>query len=243
MMDLEYGQSTRPCAIIEGVNMRNPVQRSVVGFLATVMAGTAWGSAAAKEGDILLRLRAIGIVPIDSSEGIQPDLVTTGLSPGNAVVPELDVTYMVLDNFGVELIAATSHHDIKATGALSNLGNVGEAWLLPPTLLAQYHFIPDGPVRPYVGAGLNVTFTYGEQAQGSLKTALGQSTKLELGNSVGWAAQAGVDIQLTDDIFLNLDVKYIDIDIDAKITTGAVTRTDTVHIDPVIIGIGIGMRF
>lgn len=42
---------------------------------------------------------------------------------------------------------------------------------------------------------------------------------------------------------MNLDVKYIDIDVDAKLTSGGVIRTTDVSIDPIIFGVGIGYRF
>lgn len=223
--------------------MRDSFKRIVISSIIAAVASIAGGQVLAKEGDILVRLRTIGLFPLDDSTGIGPDLLTTGLSPSDAVVPEVDFTYMATDNIGVELIVASSQHRIRATGALSSLGKIADVWLLPPTLLAQYHFLPNGSIRPYVGAGLNVTFAYLEKTHGSLKNALGQSTTVSIGNSVGWAVQGGVDIQLTDDVFLNLDIKYIDLDVDVKIRTGATTRTADVNINPLVIGIGIGMRF
>src|SRR5688572_9507101 len=65
-----------------------------------------------------------------------------------------NVTYMFAPNWGVELLAALPFlHEITLNGA----GAVAETDLLPPTLSAQYHFNPNGRVRPYVGAGLNYT--------------------------------------------------------------------------------------
>ncbi len=55
--------------------------------------------------------------------------------------------------------------------------------------------------------------------------------------------QAGVDIDLGERFFLNLDAKYIDIDTTAKLRTGALVNRVNVSLDPVVAGIGIGMRF
>lgn len=66
---------------------------------------------------------------------------------------------------------------------------------------------------------------------------------MKLDNSFGWAAQAGVDIGVDENWFVNLDVKYIDLDVDAKITTGGTRRTTEVEINPVIVGAGVGYRF
>jgi outer membrane protein len=201
---------------------------------------------ALEAGDILVRARGIAVVPMgDSNGGLRPGLTTSGLEAQPMGVPELDFTYMVTDNIGVELILATSPHDLDVTGALSSLNKGAEVWLLPPTLLVQYHFMPDQSIRPYIGAGVNVTFTYAEDASASLEAALGGPTNVSINNSIGWAIQAGVDIDLDDRWFLNFDVKYVAITVDADIdtpSTGGQLDIE-VDIDPIIAGIGIGYRF
>lgn len=199
--------------------------------------------AALEQGDWLVRLRGIGVFPTDDSGGISPDLLTSSLEAQPAVMPELDFTYMATDNIGLELILATTPHDVDGEGAISGLDKVADSWLLPPTLLVQWHFLPKAQIRPYVGAGLNYTITYGEDATSSLEAALGGPTKVKLDDSFGWAVQAGVDVGIDENWFVNLDVKYIDIDVDAEITTGGTRRSADVSIDPVIVGLGVGYRF
>jgi len=198
---------------------------------------------ALEAGDVLVRLRGIGVVPTAESDGIGPDLTTSRLDPQPAVVPELDITYMATKNIGIELILATSPHDLDMTGALSSLNKSAESWLLPPTLLIQYHFMADGSIRPYVGAGVNYTISYAENASGSLETALGGGTDVSAGNSWGWAVQAGVDVDIDDRWFVNLDVKYVAISLDTTLTTGGVQRQTDVDINPIIVGVGVGYRF
>ncbi len=113
---------------------------------------------------------------------------------------------------------------------------------LPPTLTLQYHFIPSGKFRPYVGFGVNWTVFYSEDASSALTTAIGP-TSVSLDDSFGWAAQAGADIDLSKRFFLNIDVKYIDIDTTATLRTGALVNTVDVDIDPLVVGVGIGFRF
>jgi len=65
-----------------------------------------------------------------------------------------------------------------------------------------------------------------------------------MSDSFGWAGQVGVDIDLNDKIFLNLDVKYIDIDTMVRLTTAAAgTQNVKVSLDPFVFGVGVGMRF
>ncbi|MEZ5894164.1 MAG: OmpW family protein [Parvularculaceae bacterium] len=198
--------------------------------------------AAAEQGDWLVRLRGIMVSPNEDSGAVLPAFPTGSVSVDDAIVPELDFTYFVTNNIGVELILATSPHDISGEGALAGLGKIADTMALPPTLTLQYHFAPDAAFRPYVGVGVNWTVFYSEDATSSLEGAIG-ATNVSLDDSFGWAAQAGVDIPVSDRVFLNFDVKYIDIDTTATLNTGGMINTVDVDLDPFVFGIGVGMRF
>jgi outer membrane protein len=203
---------------------------------------TATQPAHAEAGDLIVRLRGILVSPTGTSGGVQPTFPAGRVAVDDAVVPELDFTYMLTRHVGAELILATSPHDIEGRGALAPVGKLAGTMALPPTLTLQYHFAPDAKVRPYVGAGVNYTIFYDEDASGALEGAIG-STKVSADDSFGYAVQAGVDIDLGERFFLNLDVKYIDIDTTAKLRTGALVNRVNVSLVPVVAGIGIGMRF
>lgn len=197
-----------------------------------------------KAGDVLVRLRAILVAPNERSGGILPTFSGERVSVDNSAMPEVDVTYMATDQIGFELIAATTKHSASGrTGTTGGIGKLASTWVLPPTLTAQYHFLPDGKVRPYVGAGINYTIFYNEDASSALEDAVGK-TRVHMSDSFGWAAQAGVDIDLNDRLFLNLDVKYIDIDTTARLsTTAAGVQKVRLNLDPLVFGVGVGMRF
>jgi outer membrane protein len=177
-------------------------------------------------GDTLVRLRAISIVPqVRTSD----TLSTLNVDVNNAIVPELDFTYMIRDNIGVELILATSRHQVT-----SSLGGLGGVNVLPPTLLLQYHFNHQGQVRPYVGAGVNYTYFYNNGLH-----AGGQDISIKR-SSFGPALQMGVDVQVTKSVFANFDIKKIWMKTDASLNG---TSLGTLHIDPLIVGVGVGMKF
>ena len=181
----------------------------------------AYGTSAwAEAGDFLVRVGASMVDPkSDNHPVVEVDSGSTLTFNG---------TYFMTDQWAVELLAALPFkHDIDAVGG----GNIGETKHLPPTLSVQYHFMPDQPVRPYIGAGLNYTIFFEEDLDGA---------DLSLDNSLGWAAQIGVDIDLTESMFLNADVRYIDIETDAKVNS---TSIGTVEIDPWVYGIHLGFRF
>jgi outer membrane protein len=194
-------------------------------------------------GDVLLRFRGILVAPNEKSGSILPAFPGEKAKVGNSVMPEVDVTYMASPHFGVELIAATTKHDASGvSGTTGTLGKLASTWVLPPTLTAQYHFAPRAAVRPYVGAGLNYTIFWNEKASSSLQGAVGP-TSVHMKDSFGWAAQAGVDVDLSSKVFLNLDVKYIDIDTTARLsTTAAGVQRVRLNLDPLVVGVGLGFR-
>ncbi|MFX3658275.1 MAG: OmpW/AlkL family protein [bacterium] len=143
-----------------------------------------------------------------------------------------DVVYMMTANWGLELLAAAPFkHDI----ALVNGPTVASTKHLPPTFSVVYHFLPDGRFQPYVGAGVNVTLFFDEQTRGPLA-----GSRLKLDDSVGAAAVVGVDVDLGSNWFLNADVRYFDIDTDAKLDG---VELETVAIDPWAFGVNLGYRF
>lgn len=219
-------------------------------FKAAAMAALALGLTAGtaiadsfKQGDLIMRGRGIMLAPTSDSNGISPDLLGGGLEAKISATPELDFTYMITDNIGVELILATSKHSIDAIRGISGVGRAAEAWLLPPTLLAQYHFDTGTKFKPYIGAGINYTIVYGTKADANLNTALGGKTSIIADSSIGPAAQIGFDYMINDKWMINVDAKYARISSDLKIKTGAVVRRTSLDINPIVVGIGVGYRF
>lgn len=210
---------------------------------ATAITAALASPAQARQGDVLVRLRGILVAPNEKSGSVLPAFPGEKVSIDNSVMPEIDFTYMATDHIGFELIAATTKHSASGrTGTTGSLGKLASTWVLPPTLTAQYHFMPEGKIRPYVGAGVNYTVFYNEKPSSALEGAVGD-TRVHMSDSFGWAAQAGVDIDLNDSMFLNLDVKYIDIDTTARLsTTAAGLQKVRVDLDPLVFGVGIGFR-
>lgn len=199
--------------------------------------------AAAEAGDILLRARAVAVVPNEDSGSVLPAFPGERISVSDSFAPEVDITYMATDHIGFELIAATTEHDFSGvTGTTGAIGELGSTWVLPPTLTLQYHFAPDAQVRPYIGAGINYTAFHSEDASNALEAAVG-STDVSLSDSWGFALQAGIDIDIGNNLFLNFDIKYIDIDTTATLrTAGAGVQRVDVDLDPFVFGIGFGIR-
>lgn len=206
------------------------------------MAAFASTAAYAEAGDWLVRARAILVAPQVDASGVEPAFPNGSVDVDDAWVPELDFSYFLTNRWALELILATSPHDLEGTGDLSALGKIGDVWALPPTLTLQYHFQPESNIRPYVGVGLNYTVFYDEDATTALNDAIGQ-TSIKLDDSFGLAIQAGVDVDLNENWFVNADVKWIDIETEAELNTGGSINKVDVDLDPIVFGVGIGRRF
>lgn len=203
--------------------------------LLSSVALTTWGAQAqAQDGTDWLakerfqvRVRAIGVLG-DGDGHVDGTALDTDV--GDAITPEVDLTYFFTKNIAAELIAATAQHEVSAGS-----NDLGETWILPPTLTLQYHFTPDQAFSPYVGAGVNYSLFYGEDSGTGF-------TDLNVDNGFGLAVQAGFDYWLNDHWGINVDAKYIDLTVEVSVNDGGLVAHD-VDIDPFIIGAGVSYRF
>jgi len=175
----------------------------------------------AAAGDIVARVRAVNVAPHNSSSPV------VGAALSSKTIPEVDFSYYFTDNISAELILTyPQKHTVSLNGA--SLGTLKE---LPPTLLAQYHFMPGSSFSPYVGAGLNYT-NYSNINMPGFSTSR---------SSTGGALQVGFDVPINKNLSFNVDLKKVYMDIDVNTAAGAYVTT--LNIDPVLFGVGLGWKF
>lgn len=223
-----------------------------VAVTAAIAAGGALTAQAHEAGDIIIRAGIANVDPSGNSESIVLPTEPATVLPGGVDVDDdtqLSIigTWMVTDNWGLELLAVTPfEHDITQP----DLGiDAGSTKHLPPTLSLQYY--PRGGSdgwQPYVGIGVNYTYFFDEDIDPALGDALGAvlgatSAQLELEDSFGLAGQVGVDIPLNDNWMLNAGVWYIDIGTTADVRTDVGTVSFDVDIDPWVYNVGIAYKF
>jgi outer membrane protein len=215
---------------------------------------TLWGSSpitqAYEKGDFVLRLGAVNVDPDSDSSPINlPGAPTLHAEVDDDTQFGIIPMYMVTDNVGIELLTATPfEHNITLHGNGVNL-NAGSTKHLPPTIIAQWY--PRGGEsgwQPFLGFGVNYTIFFDEktdkQLDETLNTILGATdVDLDLDNSFGLAAQAGVDIPFAKDWALSFEVWYIDISTNAKVSTDVGNVNFKTDIDPFVYHIGIAHRF
>jgi len=197
-------------------------------------AGFSASVSAHQAGDIIVRAGAVVVAPNESSD----DVAGKGeFQISNDTQLGLNFGYMLTDNFGVELLAATPFsHDVSLGGT-----KIAETKQLPPTLVAQYYFgNSQSVVRPYIGVGVNYTNFYDNEFTNDLGGAL---TDLSMTTSWGLAAQAGIDYQVSKNWLVNASVWYAQISSDVKFKLSGDTVVIGTDIDPWVYMVSVGYTF
>lgn len=152
---------------------------------------------------------------------------------GADIGPTLTVEYFITDNLAIEALAALPFkHDVRLNGT-----SAARITHLPPTVSAKHYFRPDGKVMPYLGLGLNYTWIYHEQEapNGPL-----DGTQLRLANSLGLAAQVGLDFNLDGSWYCGVNARWMDIDAGVSVDRNQVGE---VKVDPLVFGLYVGKKF
>lgn len=190
--------------------------------------------AAAEEGKFMVTLRADYLKPADKSDAIPSlSVAADAITVSTKVIPDLNFSYFLTPQLAANLVLTIpQEHDVEL-----NDTKIGTFKHLPPTLTLQYHFLPEGMVRPYIGAGVNLTLI------SSVDLAVPGVGALDLeSSSIGYAVGAGVDIKVGEKLFLNLDAKYVNITSDVMLKAND-TKVSAVEVNPFLLGGGLGFRF
>ncbi len=202
----------------------------LAGLIGLLSVNSAYAYCVESNGSWLIRVRGVGVIPAEKSS-ITPIGGTVHVT--NTFVPEIDFSYFFTDNFAAELILATTKHKMHATNTAVGEVDVGSVWLLPPTLTFQYHFTQLDHFKPYAGIGVNYTFFF--------KAKPGALDNVSYDNKASLALQAGIDIPVYKNVYVNLDVKKL------FLKTTAAFNQETIKADvklnPWLVGAGLGFRF
>ena len=228
--------------------------------LATLSTATAF---AHEKGDILIRGGFTNVSPDGDSSNIQVGGVDFGLPLGangtNVLLGPVDVdsntqlglniAYFVTDNINIEVLAATPFtHDIEILGGTK----LGETKHLPPTVTVNYFFNDaSSAFQPYIGVGLNYTIFFDEEfdsgAVGLVANNAGgaEISDLDLDASFGVSAQIGADYEISEGVYLNASVRYINIETEAefKVNGADLGSVADIEINPWVYTLSVGYKF
>ncbi len=205
-----------------------------------------------KAGDIIVRAGAVTVDPHESSSDIWVGALGTDVAGTKATLDSntqlgLNFAYMITDNIGIELLAATPFsHDVGVKGMPGPFaglnGKLGELKHLPPTLSVVYYPLDaSSAFQPYVGAGLNYTWFFDTKLSSAAENK--GFSGFDLDDSWGLAGLVGLDYMLTDNLLLNAQVRYVDIDTKGTTSFGGREVEVDVDVDPFVYMVGLGYKF
>lgn len=197
---------------------------------------------AAADGPWMVRARAVHVSWVIDSDpvGAGFNIPQNGIHLEHKTVPEVDISYFFTKNIAAELILTyPQKHGIHVSDSAVGPFDAGDIHELPPTLLVQYHFMPDATFRPYVGAGWNYT-RFSKVNLAPLNNITGGTNSIDK-SSNGGALQIGFDYKVGANSYINVDVKKIFIQTDIK--NSALGKIATLKGDPYLFGVGYGMKF
>jgi len=204
-------------------------------------------------GDMLVRFGAVHVAPNESSDTLLIDGSSSVFPKSEATVGGdtqfgISFTYLINQHVGVEILGATPFkHEVKVKGLGGGLdGKLADVKHLPPTVSLQYYPMGAGSKwQPYVGLGLNHTFFFDEKLTSERKAQGFDNLKLK--SSTGLTGQVGIDVALTERLFVNATAWYMGIDTTATVdgpSALSVKQTKVkVQIDPMVYMLGLGVKF
>jgi outer membrane protein len=232
--------------------MESTMRKSLLSAPLLALAIASPAAFAHQTGDIIVRAGAITVAPNEQSSDIWVGALETDVAGSKATLDSdtqlgLNFAYMVTDHVAIELLAASpfSHNvGVKGMpGAFAGLnGDLGEVKQLPPTLSALYYPMQSNSAfQPYLGLGVNYTLFFDTKLDSSAEAK--GFNGLDVDNSWGMAYQVGMDYMLTDNIMLNGQVRYIDIDTNATTSYGGREVKVDLEVDPFVYMVGLGYKF
>jgi outer membrane protein len=218
-------------------------------FGACVLAALASSAACAQDNTVR---GGLAYLTIHSSS---PDLTSNGpafLTPqpagitvDNASTVLLGYTRRLNEHWDLDMaLGIPPAHDVRGRGMLAPFGVTARVKQAAPTLFANYNFFDaKDKCRPYVGLGLNYTRFFDGESSASGDIATGGPTKIELKDSVGLAAQVGMNYKLFGQWSVGGSVVAAKVKSEMTATTGSIERKTTIDFKPIVYSLYLAYSF
>jgi outer membrane protein len=154
---------------------------------------------------------------------------------------EFDATLMFSDLFGVEFSIGASAHRVETSGGELGTYDLGWLWLMPLTAIAQYHHTVYGPWDPYIGLGITWAAPFFRESGDANDSGI---EEIDFDGKPAVAAQIGINYQMDNRWYANIDFRYTGTSLDARVRTDEEDfPTVTLDIKPFVVSLGFGYKF
>jgi outer membrane protein len=154
--------------------------------------------------------------------------------PSNTTVGA-EFGYYIRPNWAIAAtVGIPPHAQIAGAGSVTPPGILGTITYAPAAIVTNYHF-QLRRIRPYVGAGISPLIVFG--------TTDGLVKSLRVRNTVGPAAQVGIDVSLQGRFGIYFDAKKTRLRTTGSGLLGSIPVNATLKLDPLILSTGVNVRF
>lgn len=169
---------------------------------------------------------SVGGTPVPGADANTKTHYTPSVQFGRFVAPNIAVS---------AVLGIPPHIDVIGTKALAPFGKLAEATYGPTGVTLQYHPLPNGKVRPFVGAGLAYLLIF--------STDDGAFSDVEVDNDLGPVIEAGADVMFSERYGMFVDVKKAFLRTEARGTFGGAPVVSGFKMDPLVVSFGGVVRF
>lgn len=210
---------------------------------AAIAALSAAAPAHAETGDMLVKVRG-GYSFRSGTDSVTVNLISDRVTAkaADSVVGEAALTFFLTDNVATEVSLGGGSYDINDAAGRT----LASSGLITPTLTLQYHLMPGGRVRPYIGVGAAYVSFYSEKP-GEILTNQNPlppvSYAVGIKSNIAPVGQIGADVSVNDKFYVNIDGRYMIAKSKLTITQGSNVQTVKQDTQSFVVMAGVGFKF
>ncbi|MGF1641717.1 MAG: OmpW family protein [Rhodospirillales bacterium] len=213
--------------------MKTSTTTMIAASVSAAVLAAAATARAYEPGDLVIQLMGQGLYA-DASGSVGQGTGWNYDSGPISANPALNISYFLTKNIAVQTVLAVPQLNVDLdTGDKTTAAT--EQWVLPLSIIPQYHFFSDAMVSPYVGAGLTYAMLWEKNSK------LG-GADVDVENTWGGLVNVGLNIKIPQTRWtVSIDAKKwwlnpTNVDLDGD-------RIGNLTVNPWFFGLGVGYTF
>ena len=167
--------------------------------------------------------------------------VKVDVEPDDSTMYGANLTYFIQDYLSLELSVDYTETDVDFD-ALGMEVDAGDFETIPVLLSLRAHLSTNTKVSPYLLFGVGYFFNDFDQNDAIIEYMYGPGADVDVDDSFGFHVGGGVEVFVSENIALNLDLKYIWTEVEADVNVAGFKDED-IDMDSFVAGLGIKFYF
>ena len=167
--------------------------------------------------------------------------VDVDVEPDESIMYGVNLTYFIQKYLSLELSVDYTETDVDLK-ALGLSGDAGDFESIPVLLSLRAHLSTNTKVSPYLLFGVGYFFNDIDQNDSTIEFIYGPGAKVDVDDSFGFHFGGGVEVFVSENVALNLDLKYIWTEVETSVNVAGFTDED-LNMDSFVAGLGIKYYF